>query len=60
MANDMTAEEIAALKKRPVTYDKDCPPTSPETLNKLKYLMKKHNTRTITKEILQNEKKITA
>lgn len=54
---DMTAEEIAALKNRPITFDSDCPPTSKEDLFRLKYIMEKYNTRTVTKEILQNERK---
>ena len=57
---DMTAEEIAALKNRPITFDSDCPPTSRENFFRLKGIMEKYNTRTITKEILRNEKKIIA
>ena len=60
MDYDMTAEEIAALKTRPITFDSDCPPTSQEDLSRLKYIMEKYNTRTVTKEILRNEKKIIA
>lgn len=57
---DMTAEEIAALKNRPITFDADCPPTSQENAFKLKNIMEKYDTRTITKEILRNERKIIA
>ena len=47
--------EIAALKDRPITYDEDCPPTTEEQADESIYLMRKYNTRRITKEILMAE-----
>ena len=54
----LTAEEkaeIAALKGRPIVFDEDCPPMTEEQLNELDYLMRKYNTRRITKEIKMKE-----
>ena len=54
----LTAEEkaeIAALKNRPITYDEDCPPMTEQQLEELDYLMRKYNTRRITKEIKMKE-----
>ena len=54
----LTAEEkaeIAALKGRPIVFDEDCPPTTEEQANESIYLMRKYNTRRITKEILMKE-----
>ena len=47
--------EIAALKGRPITYDEECPPMTKEQLDELDYLMRKYNTRRITKEIKMKE-----
>ena len=47
--------EIAALKDRPITYDEDCPPMTEQQLAELRYLMRKYNTRRITKEIKMKE-----
>ncbi|MBQ6005078.1 MAG: hypothetical protein IJL14_02390 [Selenomonadaceae bacterium] len=50
----LTAEEkaeIAALKDRPIVYDEDCPPMSKEKHEEIRYLMRKYNTRYITKEM---------
>lgn len=47
--------EIAALKDRPIVYDEDCPPTTEEEADESIYLMRKYNTRCITKEILMAE-----
>lgn len=47
--------EIAALKDRPITYDEDCPPMTEQQLEELDYLMRKYNTRRITKEIKMKE-----
>ena len=47
--------EIAALKDRPIVYDEDCPPTTKEEVDETIYLMRKYNTRRITKEILMAE-----
>ena len=47
--------ELAALKDRPITYDEDCPPMTDEQLDELDYLMRKYNTRRITKEIKMAE-----
>ena len=55
---ELTAEEkadLAALKDRPITYDEDCPPTTEEEADESIYLMRKYNTRRITKEILMAE-----
>ena len=58
VAAPLTAEEqteLAALKDRPITYDEDCPPMTDEQLDELDYLMRKYNTRRITKEIKMAE-----
>mgnify|MGYP006872997112 CR=1 FL=1 len=47
--------EIAALKGRPIVYDEDCPPTTKEQAEESLYLMRKYNTRRITKEIYMKE-----
>lgn len=47
--------ELAALKDRPITYDKDCPPTTKEQADEAIYLMRKYKTSCITKEILMAE-----
>ena len=47
--------EIAALKDRPITYDEDCPPMTEQQLEELRYLMRKYNTRRLTKEIFMKE-----
>ena len=47
--------EIAALKDRPIVYDEDCPPMTEQQLDELDYLIRKYNTRRITKEILMAE-----
>ena len=54
----LTAEEkaeIAALKDRPITYDEDCPPLTEQQHEELRYLMRKYNTRRITKELWLKE-----
>ena len=54
----LTAEEkaeIAALKGRPIVYDEDCPPMSKEQHEEIRYLIRKYNTRYITKEMWQSE-----
>ena len=54
----LTAEEkaeIAALKGRPIVFDEDCPPTTEEQSAETLYLMRKYNTRRITKEIYMKE-----
>ena len=51
---ELTAEEkaeIAALKDRPIVYDEDCPPMSKEKHEEIRYLIRKYNTRYITKEM---------
>ena len=58
MGTPLTEEEkaeIAALKDRPITYDEDCPPMTEQQLEELRYLMRKYNTRRITKEIKMKE-----
>ncbi len=58
VAAPLTAEEqteLAALKDRSITYDEDCPPMTDEQLDELDYLMRKYNTRRITKEIKMAE-----
>ena len=52
--------EIRALKDRPIVYDEDCPPMTKEECDRLRYLMKKYNTRIITQEILDMEAKSSA
>ena len=47
--------ELAALKDRPIVYDEDCMPLSEECERKNDYIMRKYNTRRITKEILMAE-----
>ena len=47
--------EIAALKGRPIVFDEDCPPTTEEQAAETLYLMRKYNTRRITKEIYMKE-----
>ncbi len=54
----LTAEEkaeIAALKGRPIVYDEDCPPMSKQKHKEIRFLMRKYNTRTITKEMWMAE-----
>lgn len=52
---DEERAEIAALKNRPIVYDEDCPPTTDEQADETIYLMRKYNTRRITKEIKMAE-----
>ena len=58
-----TAEQIARLNllqnrsDEDIVYDEDCPPTTEEQVNRSIYLMKKYNTRRITKEILEMERR---
>ena len=47
--------ELAALKDRPIVSDEDCPPTTDEQADETIYLMRKYNTRRITKEIKMAE-----
>ena len=52
--------ELAALREmsdEDIVYDEDCPPTTEEQVNCSIYLMKKYNTRRITKEILEMERR---
>ncbi len=52
--------ELAALREmsdEDIVYDEDCPPTTEEQVNRSIYLMKKYNTRRITKEILEMERR---
>ncbi|MBR3498680.1 MAG: hypothetical protein IKO05_06795 [Selenomonadaceae bacterium] len=54
----LTAEEkaeIAALKGRPIVYDEDCPPMSKKKHEEIRFLIRKYNTRTITKEMWMAE-----
>lgn len=54
----LTAEEkaeIAALKDRPIVFDEDCMPLSEECHQKNLYIMRKYNTRYITKEMWMAE-----
>ena len=51
--------ELKALKEMSddeIFYDEDCPPTIEEELEWWGYMMKKYNTRRITKEIIEVEK----
>ena len=48
-------ERLAELKNYPITYDEDCPPMTEQQLEELDYLMRKYNTRRITKEIKMKE-----
>ncbi|MBE8952750.1 MAG: hypothetical protein SR1Q7_06365 [Quinella sp. 1Q7] len=47
--------ELAALKDRPIVFDEDRPPTTDEQADETIYLMRKYNTRRITKEIKMAE-----
>lgn len=47
--------EIAALKDRPIVYDEDCMPLSEECERKNDYIMRKYNTRRVTKELWLKE-----
>ena len=38
-----------------ITYDEDCPPLTEAEVDETLYLMKKYNTRIITKEIYERE-----
>ena len=54
----LTAEEkaeIAALKGRPIVFDEDCMPLSEEVQQKNLYIMRKYNTRHVTKELWLKE-----
>lgn len=54
----MTAEEkaeIAALKGRPIVFDEDSMPLSEECHQKNLYIMRKYNTRRVTKELWLKE-----
>ena len=54
----LTAEEkaeIAALKDRPIVFDEDCMPLSEEVHQKNLYIMRKYNTRHVTKEMWMKE-----
>ena len=54
----LTAEEkaeIAALKGRPIVYDEDCPPMSKKQHEEIRYLIRKYQTRYITKEMWMKE-----
>lgn len=58
VGTQLTAEEkaeIAALKNRPIVFDEDCPPTTPEHAEESMRLMRKYNTRRLTKEIFMTE-----
>ena len=44
-------QRVLDAAKRPVVYDPDCPPMTDEQLELLDYMMKKYNTRRITKEM---------
>ena len=51
--------ELSALKEMSdddIFYDEDCPPTIEEELEWWRYMMKKYQTRRITKEIIELEK----
>ena len=47
--------EIAALEGRPIVFDEDCMPLSEECRKKNLYIMKKYNTRRVTKEMWRKE-----
>ena len=47
--------EIAALKDRPIVFDEDCMPMSEEYRQKNLYIMRKYNTRRVTKELWLKE-----
>ncbi|MBR4152950.1 MAG: hypothetical protein IKT98_08315 [Selenomonadaceae bacterium] len=47
--------ELAALKNRPIVYDEDCMPLSEESERKNDYIMRKYNTRRVTKELWLKE-----
>ena len=54
----LTAEqraEIAALKGRPIVFDEDCMPLSEEVHQKNLHIMKKYNTRHVTRELWMKE-----
>lgn len=51
---------LRALKDRPIVCDEDCPPMTKEECDRLRYLIKKYNTRIITQEILDMEAKSSA
>ena len=54
----LTAEEkaeIAALKGRPIVFDEDCMPMSEECHQKNLYIMRKYNTRRVTRELWMKE-----
>ena len=50
--------ELAALKDRPVEPDEDCPEFTEEQWAFYDHLMKKYNTRRVTKEMVLNELKL--
>ena len=55
---ELTADEkaeLAALKDRPITYDEDCMPLSEECQRKNDFIMRKYNTRRVTKELWLKE-----
>lgn len=47
--------EISALKDRPIVFDEDCMPLSEECHQKNLYIMRKYNTRHVTKELWMKE-----
>lgn len=52
---DEEKAEIAALKGRPIVFDEDCPPMSKKEHEEIRYLIRKYNTRYITKEMWRAE-----
>ena len=61
IAAPLTEEQKAELavlremKDEDIVFDEDCPPTTEEQADETIYLMRKYNTRRITKEILMAE-----
>ena len=61
IAAPLTEEQKAELavlremKDEDIVFDEDCPPTTEEEADESIYLMRKYNTRRITKEILMAE-----
>ena len=51
--------EIEAAAKYPVERDEDNPPMTEEEYKFISYLMKKYNTRRLTKEMILNELQLT-
>ena len=48
-------EEVREAAKRPATYDEENPPMTEEEYKFISYLMKKYNTRRVTKEMVLAE-----